>query len=208
MNNTYEQEIDLRDLMFYIVKRWRPILLIAVILAALMGGYKLYKGVLKSQDKQYIADLQESYVSDLKNYHVTKDGYEKKINTLVQNIDYEEDYENNSILFQLDPFNKWVAKTNLFIRTEEENGAITMVDPADSLVKAYSSILKSKSALEKACKENNLEIIYLRELLHIDADYNGNMISVSVAYKDGDGAQKILDTILENVKAESERSGK
>lgn len=200
MNNTYEQEIDMKDLMFYILKRWRPILLIAVILAVLMGGYKLCKGVLKSQDKQYMDNLQKTYNSDLKNYHMTKDGYERKIDTLAQNIDYEEDYEKNSVLFQLDPFNKSVAKTNLFIRIEDENGAITMVDPADSLVNAYCSILKSKSALEKACKENNLEIIYLRELLHIEADYNGNMIDVSVTYKDGDGAQKILDTILESVK--------
>lgn len=201
MNNTYEQEIDLKDLIFYIVKRWRPILLIAVILAALMGGYKLCKGVLKSQDKQYMADLQETYDSDLKNYHVAKDEYERKIDTLAQNIDYEEAYEKNSVLFQLDPYNKWVAKTNLFIRIEEENGGITMVDPVDSLVKVYSSILKSKSALEEACKENDLEIRYLRELLNIEADYNGNMIAVSVTYKDGEGAQKILDTILKSVKA-------
>jgi len=198
MNNTYEQEIDLKDLIFYIVKRWRQILLIAVILAVVLGGYKLCRGVLN--DKQYVDDLQKTYDSDFKSYHLTKDGYERKINTLVQNIDYEENYEKNSVLFQLDPFNKCVAKMNLFIRTEEEYNSINMVDPADSLVKAYSSMLKSKSTIEKASLENSLDISYLRELLNIEADYNGNMISITVTYKDENGAQKILDTILDSIK--------
>lgn len=200
MNNSYEQEIDLRDLIFYIVKRWRPIFLIAVIFAALIGGYKLSKGVLKSQDKQYMADLQETYESDLKNYQMTKEGYVRKIDTLSKNIDYEEDYEKNSILFQLDPYKKWVAKTNIFIKIDGENDVISLVDPADSLVKAYSAIIKSKSTLEEAYKENNIELRYLRELLNIEADYNSNIISISVTYKDGEGAQKILDSILESVK--------
>lgn len=201
MNNKDEYEIDLIDLMFYILKKWRPVLIIAVILAILMGGYKICRGVIKYQDKQYLADLQETYDTDLKNYHVTKEGYEKSINSLTQNIAYEEDYEKNSVLFQLDPYNKWVAKTDLFIRMAEEKDIFTMVDPVDSLVKAYSSILRSESTLEKASKENNIEVKYLRELINFEADYNGNMIMVSVTYKDGGGAQKILNTILESVKA-------
>lgn len=201
MNNSYEHEIDLRNLIFYIVKRWRPIFLIAVIFAALIGGYKLSKGLIKSQDKQYMADLLESYDSDLKNYQMTKDEYFRKIDTLTQNIDYEKDYEKDSVLFRLDPYKKWVAKTNIFIKIDGENDVISLVDPTDSLVKVYSAIIKSRSSLEEACKENNIEIRYLRELLNIEADYNSNIISLSVTYKEGEEAQKILDSILESVKA-------
>jgi hypothetical protein len=160
MNNTYEQEIDLKDLIFYILKRWRSVLFIAVVLAVLIGGSKLGQGILRYQDKQYLAELQEIYDTDLKNYRVTKEGYERNIETLNQNIDYEEKYEKNSVLFQLDPYNKWVAKMDLFLKINEENGVLTMVDPADSLVKAYSSILRSESSL----KENAIETRYLREL--------------------------------------------
>ena len=200
MNNSYEQEIDLRDLIFYIVKRWRPIFLIAVICAALIGGYKLSKGILKAQDKQYVADLQETYELDYKNYQTTKEGYVRKIDILSKYLDYEEDYEKNSILFQLNPYKRWVAKTNIFIKIDGENDVISLVDPVDSLVKAYFAIIKSKSSLEETCKENNIELRYLRELLNIETDYNSNIISISVAYKDGEGAQKILDSILKSVK--------
>ncbi|WP_349946264.1 hypothetical protein ABFV83_19445 [Lacrimispora sp. BS-2] len=201
MNNTYEQEIDLKDLIFHILKRWRSVLFIAVVLAVLMGGSKFGQGALKYQDKQYLAELQETYDTDLMNYRVTKEGYERNIETLTQNIDYEEKYEKNSVLFKLDPYNKWVAKMDLFLKINEEKGVITMVDPADSLVKAYSSILRSESSLKEASKENDIETRYLRELINIEENIDGNMITVSVTYKDGEGAQKILGNILEGVNA-------
>lgn len=37
--NDYEQEMDLRELMFYILYRWRSLLLTAVVICTLVGGY-------------------------------------------------------------------------------------------------------------------------------------------------------------------------
>ena len=36
----YEQEIDLKDLMFAVLHKWRPVILVAVVLAVLLGGAK------------------------------------------------------------------------------------------------------------------------------------------------------------------------
>ena len=42
----YEQEIDLKDLMFHVLYRWRPVLLVAVLACALAAGYAaLYNGL-------------------------------------------------------------------------------------------------------------------------------------------------------------------
>ncbi|MDE7221161.1 MAG: hypothetical protein K2O45_16350 [Oscillospiraceae bacterium] len=42
----YEQEIDLKDLMFHVLYRWRPMLLVAVLACALAAGYAaLYNGL-------------------------------------------------------------------------------------------------------------------------------------------------------------------
>ena len=46
----YEQEIDLKDLLFVLLYRWRILLLAAVIGAALLGGYKAVKGNAKQMD--------------------------------------------------------------------------------------------------------------------------------------------------------------
>ena len=36
-NNDYEQEIDLKDLLFAVLHKWKPILLAAVVCAVLLG---------------------------------------------------------------------------------------------------------------------------------------------------------------------------
>ena len=38
--NTDEQEIDLKDLMFAVFHKWRPVILVAVICGLLLGGVK------------------------------------------------------------------------------------------------------------------------------------------------------------------------
>ena len=40
--NTDEQEIDLKDLMFAVFHKWRPVILVAVICGLLLGGVKGY----------------------------------------------------------------------------------------------------------------------------------------------------------------------
>ena len=44
-NNNYEQEIDLKDLMFAVLRKWRPIIVIAVVFAVLLGALKTVKGI-------------------------------------------------------------------------------------------------------------------------------------------------------------------
>ena len=50
----YEQEIDLKDLMFAVLRRWRPIILIAIIFAFLLGGFKAVRGLGQMKDAEYV----------------------------------------------------------------------------------------------------------------------------------------------------------
>ena len=49
MEQSNEQEIDLKDLLFFVLHKWRIVLSTALILAVLIGGYKLGKGLLEQQ---------------------------------------------------------------------------------------------------------------------------------------------------------------
>ena len=39
-NSTYDQEIDLKDLMFAVLYKWRPVVIAAVVIGLLLGGFK------------------------------------------------------------------------------------------------------------------------------------------------------------------------
>lgn len=202
MDNTQEQEINLKDLLFYILHKWRLVILCAFVLVFLVGGYKLGKAMLHQRDKAYITEQQEKYEQNMLEYQQTKEGYESTINNLTANIEYEEKYEKNSVLFKMDPYNKWVATVDFFIKMSEDNdGRIITVDPADSIVKAYASSIKKGDYLNDLSKKIGIKESYLKELISVGADNDGNMTTVSIAFEDKEGAQEILNAVLEHLNA-------
>lgn len=204
MEQSYEREIDLKDLLFFVLRKWRIVLLTALIMAVLSGGYKLGKGLLEQQNGDYIPSIEKQFESDKKDYMQNKDTYESIINNLTVNIQHEEEYQEKSILQKIDPYKKWVASVDVFVKTEDiqqENGInVYETDPADSILKAYESTIKKGNEIQNLSKEKGLDLIYLKELIRVIPDYQSNMLTITVTDSDEAGAQKILDVILKSLK--------
>ena len=139
----YEQEIDLKDLIFTVLRKWRLILVIALLLGVAAGGYKSGKELLKQKDDVFVAKLREEYNNDLDKYNQTKVGYERDIENYNASITYQEKYKKKSILLTIDPYNKGRASADIFVKMsdlQKENGiTVNSVDFADGVVKAYAS---------------------------------------------------------------------
>lgn len=202
-DNTYEYEIDLKDLMFVILRNWRKIIVVALVAAFLLGGYKCIKEFLNQKDQEYVSTLKEEYESDLTQYEQTKKGYERDIDNFTSSIAYQEKYKENSILLKTDPYNKGVASTDVFIKMSEQpetsGTVVTTVDFADGVVKAYASAIQQGGALEALSRKRGIDLIYLKELVTVTTDYDSNMLNVSITYPDEDGAEEILDQILDSI---------
>lgn len=204
-NNMHEQEIELKDLMFVVFRKWRPIVLTAFILAILLGGYKFVKELINQKNVEYVSDLKEQYQNDLEKYEQTKKGYERDIEGFTASITYQENYKENSILLKIDPYNKGVAAVDVFVKMSElpqVNGiTVTSVDYADSVVKAYASAIQQGGALEVLSEQKGIDLIYLKELIQVTTDYDSNMLNVSVTYTDEKGAEEILDKIVNSIES-------
>ena len=205
-NNAYEQEIDLKDLMFTVLRRWRSIILIAFVLAILFGGYKCGKELMNQGNEEFVTDLKEQYENDLEKYEQSKKGYERDINNLTASITYQEKYKENSILLKVDPYNKGTASIDVFVRMLEpslENGLTVMtVDYADGVVKAYASAIQQGGFLAGLAEQKGIDLIYLKELIKVTVDYDSNMFNVSVTYPDEKGAEEILNEIIDSIESE------
>ena len=203
-NNIYEQEIDLRDLMFTVFRKWRLIVLFAFISSAFLGGYKCVKELMNQNNEEYVAELREQYATDQTKYEQSKKGYESDIEIYNASITNQEEYKEKSILLKVDPYNKGTASVDVFVKMSEipESSGVTVtsVDFADGVVKAYASAIQQGGFLEDISREMGIELIYLKELITVTTDYDSNMFSVSVAYTDKESAGKILDVILKNLK--------
>lgn len=204
-NNTYEKEIDLKDLMFAVFRRWRPIILYALTLAILLGGYKYGKELMNQRDEEFVLDLKEQYENDLEKYDQSKKGYEGDIERLTASITYQETYKENSILLKTDPYNKGMASVDIFVKMSEspqEKGlTVTTVDFADGVVKAYASAIQQGGFLVDLVDQKRIDLIYLKELIKVTVDYDSNMLNVSVTYSDEKGAEEVLDKVIDNVES-------
>jgi capsular polysaccharide biosynthesis protein len=204
-NNMDEPEIDLKDLIFAVLRKWRLVILAAVIFAFLMGGYKYVKEFMNYRNEEYVSKLKDQYDSDLEQYKQIQSGYEWNIEKLTASIDYQEKYRENSILMKTDPYNEATAAVDIFVEVPalpQGNGVIvTSVDPADGIVKAYASGLLQGTALQSVAKQMGIDVMYLKELVKVTTDYEGNMLNVSVTYTDEEGADEILDGLLDRIES-------
>lgn len=202
-NNTYEQEIDLKDLIFDVLKNWRFIIITVFVLGALLGGYKCTKEFMNHRNVEFVEEAQDEYEADLERYEQSKKGYERNIENLTTSIAYQEAYKENSVLLKVDPYNKGVASVDIFVRMPEESHEsgliVTTVDPADSLVQAYASAVQQVGFLADRAKKKKIDLVYLRELIKVTMDYDSNMFHVDVTYTNEQDAERLLNEIIDNV---------
>lgn len=203
-NTTYEQEIDLKDLMFAILYKWRPIIIIAIIFGILLGGYKITGSMAQQRDAEYLKKAQKQYQQDFEEYEVLKASYEREIKNIKRNIESQTEYLENSILMNISPYDKYTSSADIVIKSDD----IALVNGLNSyaaiynngLVRTYASYINQGFDLSKLASQMGTEAEYLKELITVRVDEWGQMLSISVCYTDEAGAERILNAILDDVK--------
>ncbi len=99
--NAYEQEIDLKDLMFVVLHKWKITIAIAMVFAILLGGVKGALTYRSESDPEVIEQREEDYQNALIQYERDTAAYNREIKNLTEDISNQEDYLNNSVLEQI-----------------------------------------------------------------------------------------------------------
>lgn len=210
--NQNEQEIDLKDLMFAVLKKWRQMLALAVVLAVVLGGGKAFLTYRTSNNAQTRADQLEAYQQDLELYNTGKETCEREIENINEDIQTQQKYMDESVLMNMSPYDVYEAKADIFIKTDYEimpGMVFQNTDYTDTILQAYQSALFSAAFQENIAKTVNLDMQYLKELVTItrgsvtmdDAGYTRftNLLTIRVLYSDENKAKLILSGILSNI---------
>lgn len=204
-DNNYEQEIDLKDLCFYFLYRWRLILVVAVILALAVGGFKVAKEMVSRQDAELVEESRENYEEQVVLYERNLASYERNIASFSKNVEDQETYVQNSILMQIDPYKKPRANADVQIRLAESEWEFIpesmTQDPADSIVRAYGANIVQGTDWEPIEKMTGVDAIYLKELVSAGWDFGSNQVTLEVCYLDEETAVAIRDEILDQMLA-------
>ena len=185
----YEQEIDLKDLLFVLLYRWRILLLAAVIGAALLGGYKAVKGNAQNA-KQTDLPQTESYQEELDNYEREKLVIETSIENLENSMDEQNHYLAEAPLMQINPYKEAFSSADILVEISDlrDRGM-------GSLLKAYEYGLENGDYIQKIAEMKDSQERYVRETIRVSnslGTYENSEAGFVFAMQDAAAARGIL----------------
>ncbi len=182
----YEQEIDLKDLLFVLLYKWRILLLAAVIGAALLGDYKAVKG----NEPQTDLLRTESYQEELENYKKEKLALETSIENLQDSMEEQNYYLAEAPLMQINPYKESFSSADVLIEIPDVRDRAL-----GSLLKAYESGLENGDYIQKIAKTEGTEERYIRETINVSSSQGSdenNTGDLVLEVQDGAAARGIL----------------
>lgn len=198
-NENYEQEIDLKDLLFHILYKWRTILVAGIVLGVLLSGYKISRDTFAPSKEEKPKKIRE-YELDLAEYNLNKNTYEQNIQDYEALLQHQEEYLEKSVLMQINPYEKPMASATFFVEMDEEEWQKLPeninYDVTDSVINAYCSGLRNGMDWKSMEEMFGAEELYLKELVSIREDYNGNAFTISVTHENMDLAQQMLEEVI------------
>lgn len=175
--NNYEHEIDLKDLLFSILYRWRILLLAGLIGWVLIGGYKFatsYKNsVVPEQNNEESAKILKQ-----------KEAERVRLATMVE-------YYSESPLMYINSFARPTVEIIYSIAITDAKADELYIDPIDTIAAAYTIGLDVYEKFNKA----GINGRYAKELYSCKYDIDSNTIQINAFGLDKEMAQNIADIV-------------
>ena len=209
-----EEEISLIELMVQLLSGWKKILLLALLFALLLGGYRGAKGLQERSAQGGSAEAEEKYQTELAAYEAQRTMLGGQIADVSESIRQNNDYRESSALMQLDPHNYAGASIVYYINagyTVDPNTTVQTTDPTASLVRAYETGLQQADFYQYLADalEGALTTANLQELVTVRAEADTAILSINAAAENLSQAETIEQAVQQYVEAlQSEISGK
>ena len=208
--NRRERIIDIKALFRCTLEKWRALLLIGIICAAVMGGmegfaqYKAYQKSLEAEAEEAAA----SVAADTSGSASLKD---RELKMISDRLEEKNRYYSESILGQIDPANEGIATADVIISarpaaasSEEAEREYNYIRSKEfNILAFYTNTAMYTSDLTEAAKKLGTQAQLLRELITVtDSNKSDSMITVKVIYPTQEGAKVILDSVLAQLSAQ------
>lgn len=187
-----ERIIHLDDMLIYILKKWKIFMMIMILSGIVFGSVGIYK-------------VNEKYKASKKTENSSKvavtvsEEEANSVNTLLyleKMISEQREYNNNSILMKIDPYDKKVAS----IRYQFQVIGDTIPELQESRLeqgkKTYQCVFNNEEIYDfiKSSLSIDTEVKYLKELISIEMDSKGVIVINAIA-PDEEMAQKIQEAV-------------
>lgn len=186
-----------RDCVFYILRRWKSILVIALIGAILMCGLDVFKTLRRwNRDKKQCEIDAIEYQDAFKIAQDQEDVYDSQIESNYAKI--EELRKNPIIDYDIDK----VGASSIFLQFDDVTGPEGELKPFPSgIMTLYSNALTDITDWDKVGKKGNLEGVYAKSLFSYAVDGTSRTIYLKIYGKTEKESEAMLKEILKQIDA-------
>ncbi len=197
MNENEEIQINFRDYMLYSLKRWRSILVIALLCALAAAGIVVAKSAISWDEnlKKYDEEV-EKYNEEHEIYEDNLVAFSLALDNFKRNYEDAEEYSDNSILIGLDANYYMAVNTDLMLlKKETEEDSSDTIDQ-NNVLKAYYNCLYEYADWDAVGELIHVKSEYAKELVDAQIDYDGGTISLKVIYPDEGYSYAISEMLI------------
>lgn len=200
MNETYEQEIDLKWLIYRVLRGWRSIVVWAIVIGLVVGLGSFALKFIKLQDPEYVAEEKLNFERAHASWVATGENYEAQLENIIEAKTEQQEYNEKSVLMQIDPLRDFHASFEMYVYYDYQimpDMAYQNVDMSDRILKTYATYM-TNGELQQYIIDNlsyDIERRYLSEILSYSVDYSSNMITFSVQNQSAERCQEILNLV-------------
>jgi len=208
-NEPYVKEIDLVELFFKILKRWRFVIGLAVLCALILGGGKAAAGFAQLNDADYMAEQTEKVEKEQREYDALKGLYETQLSNINQEIDVQNQYLSKSVYMSIDPYNEYQEILSYYVSTDYKimpGMDYQNLDTTTSIIMAYGQVAESDSIYEKVANQlaEPVEAGFLEELVTVTRNNETGILTITVLGQDEHIPSLIVTEIQKNIEANKE----
>ncbi len=202
--NSYKEdvvEIDLKELFIRLIEKAWQIILVAIIVAALLGGFKFvksykdYRAFQQEQMQESASDTEDA----VKLYETQKTAYEERLEALQNFILRQQQYMSESTLMNIDVDNFYEATLSYYITTNYQiDPELSMQNPdkTQSVINSYRALLTSGEFYQFVGERVSESIApkYLQELITISNGDNG-ILNITIVDSSITRVQEVMEAL-------------
>lgn len=215
-NYEYEEEIDLKQLLVYVFRKWRTMLAAAVILGLLLGGAKTAKGFLDLQDPEKVEESIKEAELAQENYDTAKAQLTNQMAEYNRQIDDYQKYQDNSLYMKIDPYAVYKESVTYVVTTDYQilpNMTYQSLNWMGPVLSAYTSVATSVTLNDlppegQAGLSEEWDADSLDKLIKVETNTNDGKLTITASAESEIRAKAILQAVREKVEANQENIAK
>lgn len=195
--------VTLKELAAIILRRGKLAVILALAAALLLGGWRAASLTVKSRSDKYSPEkIEERYQEAMESYEENKADLEEQLSRAQAQLESQREYNDNSILMEIDPHNKAVTTINLAV-TDVDEGAFQQVfrlesTPIDFIITKIQNqyiVLWNSLDLQDSLSYTpraGMEDKYLREIVTLKKE-DGGCLALTVAGTSEEETRRLAD---------------